>query len=387
MIVTKKQYKYLYKRITDINIIKAAYKNMRKGKRHRIGIKKIDKNFDYYCDKIKVMLENTKPEGVLVEHPELAFHPGKHDSIKINENGKQRKIQKPSLIEQWVHHIIMLVLQPIFFKKLYMYSLGSVPKRIVNKKLEKHGGAHKGKMKMQKWIYQGFRYFIKADIRHFYNSVRVDKILDYLRTFICDDWMIHLISLCFTHFKKGIPLGFYISQWMANMYLTDLDNYIISKGFKYMRYMDDIIIIGNNKRELHKLITEIKQLLGKMRLKLKGNWQVCKFDFVKKNGKRTGRPIDYMGFKFYRNKIFLRKKILKGMARLAKRIGNRNKQGKPVFWRHAKSILSRIGWVQHTNCYDWYINHIKPYVIIRQMKKIVSKHDKEANKATMALAI
>lgn len=372
----KKKYKYIYKRVTDMTVIKTAYQKMRKGKTNRKGIQHIDANLDYYCQKMKRMLENTRPEGVTVEHPELAFYPHKHEEIDIFEK-KKRKVQKPSLTEQWVHHIILQVLQPIFFKRLYRYSLGSIPKRKYGKYMERNGGAHKGKKKLEYWIHGGFKFFIKADIRHFYDSVRVDKMLETLSGYICDSWMVHLISLCFVHNRRGIPLGFYISQWCANMFLEKLDNLIIESGFRHLRYMDDIIIVGNNKKALHQLIVKIKQTLGKMRLKIKGNWQVCRFDYVKKDRKRIGRPVDFMGFKFYRDKTVLRKHILRGMNRIARHIARRKAQGKKICCHQASSIVSRMGWIKHTDCYGWYLRHIKPLVEIRQMKGIVSKRSKK----------
>lgn len=383
---SKKRYKYLYKNITDMETIKAAYKKMRRGKSARVSIQRIDANLEYYCKKMQRMLENTKPDGVSVARPELSFHPCKHEYFEIRE-GKTRRIQKPSITEQWVHHIIILVLEPILFKHLYNYSLGSIPKRFHGKYFERRGGAHKGKMKLEKWIHQGFKFFAKIDIRHFYDSIVVDVLIKNLEKYICDPWVIHLIRLCLQHNKRGIPLGFYLSQWLSNVFVEPIDLLIQRAGYRHIRYMDDIVIVGNNKRELHSLLVEIRKVLGSLRLRMKGNWQVCKFDYIKKDGEIVGRPIDFMGFKFYRNKTILRKKIIKHMAQIARNIGAKKQNGQKICWRQASSIVSRVGWVQYTDCYGWYLRNIKPFVEIRQMKRIVSKHDKaETNKLKQKLA-
>ncbi|MFR8333983.1 MAG: RNA-directed DNA polymerase [Oscillospiraceae bacterium] len=52
----------------------------------------------------------------------------------------------------------------------------------------------------------------------------------------------------------GLAIGYYICQWLANFYLEPLDRYIMTlPGVKYMtRYMDNITLLGPNKKQLHK---------------------------------------------------------------------------------------------------------------------------------------
>ncbi|MCX4325579.1 MAG: hypothetical protein OSJ59_21910, partial [Lachnospiraceae bacterium] len=56
-----KQYKYLYRRMLDENIIRKAYKKLRKGKTKRIEIQKIDADLDNEVAAMRRMIENTKP--------------------------------------------------------------------------------------------------------------------------------------------------------------------------------------------------------------------------------------------------------------------------------------------------------------------------------------
>ena len=67
-----------------------------------------------------------------------------------------------------------------------------------------------------------------------------------------------------------------------------------------------------------KAIAAIRQFIGRrFRLKLKRNYQVCKFDFVKKSGQTIGRPIDFMGFVFFRTRTVIRESIMLSASRLA----------------------------------------------------------------------
>ena len=168
-----KQYKYLYRRMLDENIIRKAYKKLRKGKTKRIEIQKIDADLDNEVAAMRRMIENTKPPGVPVEHPELAYKPKKRKPKIIREKGKTRKIFMPEIHEQWLHHIIVLILEPIITATAYPYSCGSFPKR----------GAHYGKKRLLKIIQGGknIRNFAKIDIRHFYDSIRLDILMRELR--------------------------------------------------------------------------------------------------------------------------------------------------------------------------------------------------------------
>lgn len=370
-----KQYKYLYRRMLDDEVIRKAYKKLRKGKTKRIEILMIDANLDAEVEGMKRMIENTKPPGVEVDNPELAYKPKKRKPKFIREHSKTRKIYMPEIHEQWLHHIIVLILEPIILATAYPYSCGSFPKR----------GAHYGKKQMLKWIRsgKGIKYFAKVDIRHFYDNIRIDVLMRELGVRIKDEWFLYIIRLCLSGFTKGIPLGFYISQWLANYILEPLDRLITEKiGLKKdERYMDDIVIFSDNKKSLHRAISAIKMMLGRrFRLKLKRNYQVCRFDFVKKNGKRTGRPVDYMGFVFYRNRTVIRESIMLSATRLATKMEKSKKALRGYYEKHVKAMLSYMGWFTHSDTYGCYEKWIKPIIHVGRLKKIASKLDKRRNR-------
>ena len=209
-------YKYLYSKALDKGIIKQAFMNLRKNKTKRPEIIYIDKHLDKCIDEMYIMLKNTKP--CEVDNPELAFCPLNKEPRIIFEHGKTRKIYEPEIKEQWVHHIIALILQPILMKHMYAYSCGSIPGR----------GAHMAKRYLWRRIKEGkgIKYFAKADIRHFYNNIHLEFILRELRRYINDEWFLYLIQVCYKDFRKGIPLGYFISQWLANFLLEKFDQFV-----------------------------------------------------------------------------------------------------------------------------------------------------------------
>jgi hypothetical protein len=111
-------------------------------------------------------------------------------------------------------------------------------------------------------------------------------------------------------------------------------------------------------------------------LEMRDNWQVCLFDFQKRNGKRIGAPLDFMGFKFFRDRVTLRRSIMLRASRKARRIAK--KKRRTVY--DARQLLSYLGWIDSTDTYDFYRKRIKPFVCIQYLKRQVSRHQRNLNR-------
>lgn len=365
-----KTYKYLYSKMLDEDIIRAAWKKLRKGKTKRIEVQQIEADFENEVKNIQEMIRNTKPPGVDVEHTELAFQPKKKEPKIIYEHGKRREIYMPEIKEQWIHHIIVKILEPILLKSAYPHSCGSVPGK----------GAHYGKRVIEKWLKKdpkNTRNFFKIDVRHFYSRIQIKLVIKKLSAFILDDWFLHVLAVCFTGFDIGIPLGFYLSQWLANFFLKDIDYYAKHKAkvHHFIRYLDDMIGFAASKKKLQEAIIGIMKELGKKRLKLKRTYQACKFEYLTKRGKLIGRPLDFMGFVFHRGRTIIRKRIMIESTRLAAKIAKEEK----IFINYARAMLSYMGWFSCTDTYNCYLKYIKPFVSVKKLKKIISKYDRRNN--------
>ena len=119
------QYKYLWNACTKRETVVSAWLKLRKGKTRRKEVLKIEADFDYYVNLMIETLSNTRPGGDLKK----AFKPKILKPKHIVEHGKRRVIYCPSIWEQWVHHIVIIVLGPIVQKFAYKFSCGSMPKR------------------------------------------------------------------------------------------------------------------------------------------------------------------------------------------------------------------------------------------------------------------
>lgn len=364
----------LYKPMLEHGNVERKFHIAAKGKTQRPDVAVIlqPENIQRHVETVIEQLSNTAPEGFDVPNPEKAWKPTKHGKVTINEgtNRKQRQIEKPRYnYEQVVHHIVVSACYDIFMKGMYEFSCGSVPNR----------GAHYGKKYIEKWIRtdeKNCKYILKMDIRHFFESVDHDVLKEWLAKKIRDKRMLHILHLIIDGSEQGLPLGYYTSQWLANFMLQPLDHYIKEelKAVHYIRYMDDMVVFGKNKKELHRMQQSIETYLReRFNLQMKNNWQVYRFDyFDRKTQKRKGRPLDFMGFEFWRDKTILRESIMLRCTRKVNRIRKKDR----ITWYDATAILSYMGYVTHTDTYAMYEERIKPYANIKKLKKIVSKNSK-----------
>lgn len=136
-------------------------------------------------------------------------------------------------------------------------------------------------------------------------------------------------------------------------------------GIKYyVRYVDDMVLLDTNKRKLRKAIARMEAYLNEIGLHLKANYQVWKVN---------SRPIDFVGFRFYKEKVTLRKKIF---FRLCRRVRNVKRAGY-ITVHQARGLLSLLGWLTHINGWRFYREKIYPYAPKWKLKKIVSNYAKK----------
>lgn len=293
------------------------------------------------------------------------FKPYKHIPIIIYEGAKkkERKILIPTMQELIVQHCVVEAMLPLFTHSMYEHSYASIQNR----------GAHKAKKQIEKWIRNddyNTRYILKLDIRHFFDSIPHDILLFKLSRKIHDDRFMDLLTKIINTTDSGLPLGFYTSQWLSNWYLEDLDH-IIKEKLKvkyYVRYMDDMVLCGRNKKKLHIIRLCIQDYLKyDLGLQLKPNWQVFLFDWNCK-----GRDLDFMGFRFYRAKTTLRKSILKRSLSKANKISKKDKS--TIY--DARQMLSYKGYFDCTDTHNFKKKYIDNKINFNDLKQIVSSYDK-----------
>ena len=358
-----KSYSNLFEQlISDENIrlaIRKAAKNKRKNNRRHKRLRYIRDHIEQYVPIVRGWILEFKPSW---HHPTV---------IADSASGKTRTITVPSVREMIVHHAVANVLIPIVSKGMYEHSYASIPGK----------GLHSGMKVVRKWIYnhhQDTKYCLKIDIRKFFDSVDQNILLETLRKHIRDDRYFEYLRKIIRTTRTGIPLGFVTSHWFANFVLTKLDHKIKEEyGVRYyIRFMDDMVLFGSSKRELHVIRKMISDYLeAELHLQLKGNWQVF-FMHSTRSRKKNGRFLDFLGFKFYRNHVGIRRRVALKAQRKAKRIF---KKGRPTV-HDARQMVVHAGLIKYADCRRWFKDHIAKYVSIKRMRHIISAHDRYHSK-------
>ena len=367
-----KSYNHLFEKLVSRENIDLAITNASKRKRKRKDVRFILENKEEFTKRIQDLLINQE------------FKPQRHKLVKIYDKSskKERYIIQPffrvnrqgeEVFEQIIHHAVIQVLQPVFMKGMYKYSCGSIPKR----------GGHYGKRYLEKYIKEhnnnDIKYCCKFDIRHYYLTVNIPLLKEKFKAKIHDEKMLKIIFAILDSniatnngklFDMGLPIGFYTSQWFANWFLEDFDHFIKEelKIKCYVRYVDDVILLSPNKKDLHKKLKRIKNFLKNIKLDLKKNYQVFKFDY----GNNKGRPLDFMGFKFYRTRTTLRKSILHNAVRKARKI---QKKITPTHY-DASQMLSYLGWFKSTKTFEFFERTVAQMINLKACKLLISRKNK-----------
>lgn len=274
---------------------------------------------------------------------------------------KWRDISEPLLYpDQYVHHMMIQVLEPIFMRGMDYYCCGSIKGR----------GAIFGVNAIKSWMkkdYKGTRWCGEFDIRHFYNELSPSVVIDRMKELIKDHRTIDLAERCL---KYGVLIGAYFSQWFANTVLQKLDVAIRKTGIShYIRYIDNFTIFSKDKRSLKKAKRVIEKWLELHKLHLKSNWQIFKVPY--KCSLKTRLP-NALGYRYGRTFTLIRKHRLLSIKRQIKSY-YRNREN--VTFKFAASLLSRIGGLKHCNNSNIFKN-IVPKGLQKALKIIIKRHQR-----------
>lgn len=335
----------IYPKIYEEANIRKAIIRASEHKRNKKSVKRVLDNMDEYIKRIQDLLKSK------------SFKNSPMAITQIYEplSKKTRDIHKPKFYpDQIVHWCVMLQLQPLIMRGMDSHNCGNIPKR---------GEAHIRRY-LQKAIatdYKGTKYFLKYDIHHFYQSVDHNILKAKLRRLIKDKDMLNLLDTLIDIDETGLPIGTYISQWLANYYLQALDHYTREKlGARYMfRYVDDVVILGPNKRKLNRMRKLVEEFLHNEKLEMKPNWVIA--ILFKRN-------IDFVGYQFHRNgKITIRRRIWKNIRALILRIAHHG-----LRLKRALRFMSYYGYIKNSNSYFIQNNYFR-LLSIKKIRLSVSK--------------
>lgn len=308
----------LYSKIIEINNLKLADEKASKGKGNSYGVRLHDVNRESNICKLHDILQEKK------------YNTSKYNVFKIYEPKEREIYQLPYYPDRIVHHAIMNILEPIWVETFTSDTFSCIKGRGI------HGCSEKVKKALRDE--ENTKYCLKIDIKKYYPSIDHDILKSIIKRKIkCND-TIELLNEIIDS-AEGVPIGNYLSQYFANLYLTRFDHWIKEelKIKYYFRYADDMVFLHKDKEYLHGLLVQVNNyLIDELNLQLKSNFQI----FPVKD-----RGIDFVGYVFRHSHVLIRKRIKKNFAKKVSRLSKLNISNKDF----RKHIASWIGWCKYSN--------------------------------------
>jgi retron-type reverse transcriptase len=313
--------------ISQTELLK-AYQKFVKGKNKKIDVQQFMLNFEEEL----VILWRDVNSG--------SYRHGKYEHFRVFDP-KLREIDKASVRDRIVHQLVYDYLVKIFDRTFYFYSFAA----------RKGKGTHQAIKVFRKMFLHANRNFrnpvfvLKCDIEKFFASIDRKILFLLIARKIKNEQYIFLIKQIVESFYRGIPLGNLTSQIFANIYLNELDRFVKHhlKIKRYIRYMDDFVILGKDRNELLGITEKINHFL---KIELKVNLHPRKIII-----RKLVQGVDFLGYVVFPYHSILRTKTRK---RLLRRIEARQKDcqlGKVSFTKFAQTINSYFGILKHCSSF------------------------------------
>lgn len=286
----------IFPKIYEFENLYEAYLNARKNKRYRGDVLE----FSAHLEENLIQLQN--------ELIYKTYRVGRYREFYVYEP-KKRLIMALQFRDRVIQWAIYQHLNPWFDRQFIYDSYGCRDGK----------GTHRAADRLQYWMRQVSRkkerfYYLKLDISKYFYRVDHEILLNILRRKIDDEDLVGLLGRIInsehTAFglpaftdpadcppeerltDKGMPIGNLTSQMFANIYLDQLDQYAKQdlRLHYYIRYMDDIIILHDDKKRLHEIKDEIEAFL----------WEELRLNLNKKTAIRpVSHGIEFVGFRIF----------------------------------------------------------------------------------------
>lgn len=339
-----KRFKKLYPKIYDYENLYQAYLSARKNKRYRSEVLSFSANLE---------------ENLIELQNELIYHTyrvGRYREFYVTEP-KRRLIMALPFRDRVLQWAIYRIVNPLFSKSYISDSYACIPGR----------GVHSAITRLQYWLRFECKaqpmYYLKIDVAKFYYRVDHQILLKILNRKIDDPDLTELLKVIIQSedtpfglplseglrvgarlYDVGIPIGNLTSQMFANIYMNELDQYAkrTLRVRRYIRYMDDVVVLSPSKELLHHYKSIFEKFLNKeLHLEL--------------NRKTAVRPctlgIDFCGYKIWPDHIKIRKSTALRMKRHLKLVTEQYAEGTISLDKANETFTSYFGMLKHCDSY------------------------------------
>ena len=236
---------HLIERVADMDNLMLAFWKAQRGKAAKMEVVRYQ---NHLTDNLLAMQEHLLTGQVDAGH----YH-----SFTIYEP-KERHIYASSFDERVLHHALMNVCHPYFDRHLIYDTYATRVGKGTYAALDR---AHK--------MMPRYKYVAKLDVRKYFDSIDHAVLKRQLRSLFKDPLLLSAFdriidTYCSSRPGLGVPIGNLTSQYFANHYLSCYDHYVKERLAvpAYIRYMDDMLLFGNDKALLRKQVKQAEHYLS-----------------------------------------------------------------------------------------------------------------------------
>lgn len=207
-------------------------------------------------------------EELVQELREKRYRPAPVKRVEIPKpDGGIRKLGIPAVRDRVVQQALLDILLPIFDPDFHPSSYGYRPGRSC------HQAIAKATLFMRRYE---LNWVVDMDLSKCFDTLKHDFLLAQIRRKVADSSILNLITLFLESgvmtdagieaTEEGSPQGGVISPLLANIYLDYFDQWSKEKGYRIVRYADDILIFASSRkgaeRRLEHAVTVLEEGMG-----------------------------------------------------------------------------------------------------------------------------
>jgi hypothetical protein len=343
--------------------IYSAYLKCRKRKRNTYNALKFEQNLIENICNLETLLNSR------------AYTPMRSICF-LTTSPKLREVFAANFADRVIHHVVVPILEQIYEPRFIYDSYSNRANK----------GIHNATQRAKKFS-RGSNYYLQLDIRNFFytidknilynklittiknnyhkvknTSITLDEILWLIKIIIYQDVTKDVIikgdkrafenipphkTLFGTPKHLGLPIGNLTSQFFANVYMNDFDNYIkrVLKCKRYIRYVDDFVLFEDSRDKLLQHYDDIVNYLRyELKLSLRDRYII----------KQNHQGLDFLGYIIRPHYTLTRRRVVKNFkykkARFLNNYENSNiSSDKSKVKKYLEIKASFLGHIKHSN--------------------------------------
>lgn len=262
-------------------------------------------------------------DGLVKELKEKSYRPHPVRRVEIpKDGGGVRKLGIPSVRDRVVQQTLLDILNPIFDPDFHPSSYGYRPGRGC------HQAIDKAAMFMRRYELE---WVVDMDLSKCFDTLKHDFLLTQLQKRVADGSILTLIRFFLESgvmmggemeaTVEGSPQGGVISPLLANIYLDYFDQWSMERGYRIVRYADDILIFASSRKGAERRLQAAAKVLEE-EMGLIVNRE-------KTHITKLSEGVKYLGIEIFPKYTLVQEKKVKAFKNKVRQLTKRN-SGKPL---------------------------------------------------------